>query len=152
MRETLRLNPTGRTTCFQHTKSLTQPWPAPIIAVAPRETTVIGGRYTVQAGHTIGVPTLCIHRDPDVWGEDVRVRRLGILNCGSSPVRRTNSNRRECSTADSKQLQYVYYSYHRCRYLYPAQPKAWSPFGNGSRACIVGICLVHQIVLHLTIK
>ena len=118
MRETLRLNPTGKTTCFQYPKSLTQSWPAPFIAVTPRETTVIGGKYPVQAGHTIGVPILCIHRDPDVWGEDVRVRRLSILNCGSSPVRLTNSNQRECSMANSKQLQYVYLYYHRFRRLY----------------------------------
>jgi cytochrome P450/NADPH-cytochrome P450 reductase len=44
---------------------------APMHSVTPREDTIIGGRYPVRVGQTIGIATLCIHRDHDVWGEDV---------------------------------------------------------------------------------
>ena len=95
---------------------------------------------------------LCVHRDPVIWGEDVRARRFRILDCGLSLVRLKNSNQRECSMGNSKQRQYVYHSYFRFRRLYRTQPKAWSPFGNGSRACIVGLDPVHEAVLHLMVK
>lgn len=73
MRETLRLNPTGKPMSFQLVRaSLRSPWLAPLIGAKSRENTVIGGKYPVLVGNTIGVNTLCIHRDPEVWGEDVR--------------------------------------------------------------------------------
>ena len=59
MRESLRLSPT-----------------APLRAIAPLEdTTLSGGKYFVKAGTTIAVQVWMAHRDPAVWGEDVRVQQ-----------------------------------------------------------------------------
>ena len=57
MRETLRLYPS-----------------APQRMVAPLEDTVIGGgKYAVEKGTSVLVHVYATHRDPKVWGEDVRV-------------------------------------------------------------------------------
>ena len=55
MRETLRLYPS-----------------APQRMVAPLEDTVIGGKYAVEKGVTIVTSSYTMHRDPKIWGEDVR--------------------------------------------------------------------------------
>ena len=55
MRETLRLYPS-----------------APQRMVAPLEDTVIGGKYAVEKGATIVISSYTMHRDPKIWGEDVR--------------------------------------------------------------------------------
>ena len=57
--------------CFPLFRVSKKYWLAPLTAVTPREDTLIGGKYPVRAGQTIGVPALCVHRDPEVWGEDV---------------------------------------------------------------------------------
>ena len=57
MRESLRLGPT-----------------APMRGVTPLEDTVIGGgKYAVEKGTSVLVHVYATHRDPKVWGEDVRV-------------------------------------------------------------------------------
>ena len=61
MRESLRLGPT-----------------APARTVMPVEDTVIGGKYAVKKGTAIIVNAWNTHRDPNVWGEDVR-RRLYLV-------------------------------------------------------------------------
>ena len=55
MREGLRLGPT-----------------APGRTVGAAEDTVIGGKYAVEKGVSVIVNTYTLHRDPKVWGEDVR--------------------------------------------------------------------------------
>ena len=55
MRESLRLAPT-----------------APARTAMPIEDTVLGGKYAVEKGTSILVNTWSAHRDPKVWGEDVR--------------------------------------------------------------------------------
>lgn len=60
MRETLRLAAT-----------------APARSVQPLEdTTLGGGKYAVKTTDVILIQTWPIHRDPAVWGEDVRVSLL----------------------------------------------------------------------------
>ena len=59
MRETLRLYPS-----------------APQRMVAPLEDTVIGGKYAVEKGVTIVISSYTMHRDPKIWGEDVRGFRV----------------------------------------------------------------------------
>ena len=56
MRETLRLAPT-----------------APLRSVAPLEDTVIGGEYALEKDVTVTCGVFMMHRDPKVWGEDVRI-------------------------------------------------------------------------------
>ena len=56
MRESLRLGPT-----------------APARTVGSVEDTVIGGKYAVEKGTPIIVNIYSMHRDPKIWGEDVRV-------------------------------------------------------------------------------
>ena len=55
MREGLRLGPT-----------------APGRTVGAAEDTVIGGKYAVEKGTPVFISTYTMHRDPKVWGEDVR--------------------------------------------------------------------------------
>ncbi len=55
MREALRLAPT-----------------APLRSIAALEDTIIGGEYAVEADATITCGIFMCHRDPNVWGEDVR--------------------------------------------------------------------------------
>ena len=55
MRESLRLGP-----------------PPPLRRVAPTEDTVIGGKYKVEKDVAINCSIYNIHRDPKVWGDDVR--------------------------------------------------------------------------------
>lgn len=56
MRETLRMAPT-----------------APTRTVAPYEDTILGGKYAIKAEQLVTLQIIAIHRDPLVWGEDVRL-------------------------------------------------------------------------------
>jgi hypothetical protein len=91
MRETLRLAAT-----------------APMRSVAALEdTTIGGGKYAVKKGQMIAIQTWELHRDPAVWGDDVR--SVFMLNNGH-PIffcRQKNSSPRECSMGNSKRSQCV---------------------------------------------
>ena len=56
MRESMRLGPT-----------------APIRGATPLEDTVLGGKYAVQKGTNLLINIYVAHRDPKVWGDDVRI-------------------------------------------------------------------------------
>jgi cytochrome P450/NADPH-cytochrome P450 reductase len=71
MRETLRLNPTGWTTCLRRFQVTNRFFPAPLTGVKARENTIIGGKYPILGDQVFGINAVCIHRDPAVWGEDV---------------------------------------------------------------------------------
>ena len=46
--------------------------PAPVRSVSPTEATTIGnGKYAVTPEDTIVINVVQVHRDPEVWGEDV---------------------------------------------------------------------------------
>ena len=55
MRETLRLSPT-----------------APNRTVTPLEDTTLKGKFPVKKGDRIFMNSYTMHRDPKVWGDDVR--------------------------------------------------------------------------------
>src|SRR5258706_10070842 len=49
-------------------------WPtAPAFSLAPKEPTVLAGKYQLEKGLTCTVLIPMLHRDPAVWGEDVAV-------------------------------------------------------------------------------
>ena len=77
MRETLRLAPSG-----------------PFRFATPLEnTTLAGGKYAVRAGDTIMCGVYQVHRDPKVWGDDVRSIYAGAVSSLMSFVGRQFSSR-----------------------------------------------------------
>ena len=96
MRESLRLGPT-----------------APARTVGSVEDTVIGGKYAVEKGMPIIVNIYSMHRDPKIWGEDVRV----FLTVHYAVVHSklfvddsvTSSGLSVCSTVNSRRSLWVYY-------------------------------------------
>ena len=82
MRESLRLGPT-----------------APARTVMPVEDTVIGVKYAVKKGTAIIVNAWNTHRDPNVWGEDVRGRLYLIGAARDSSIDRFHIGRQVPSGA-----------------------------------------------------
>jgi cytochrome P450/NADPH-cytochrome P450 reductase len=103
--------------------------PVAVIGVTPFEDTVIGGKYLVKKGNTAALHIPFLHRDPLVYGEDAekfRPERMLDGKFDTLPVSR----------------------YSLCvRRSDSYQPKAWLPFGNGARACIVGTLLTVVIAV-----
>lgn len=89
LRESLRLSPT-----------------VPVIALAAREDTTLGGKYQVRANAPIIALFAAIHRDPLVYGSDAAEFR---------PDRMLDDE------------------FHRRNEQFP---NCWKPFGNGMRSCI----------------
>ena len=56
MREALRLHP-----------------PAVMMGLTPFEDTTLGGKYLVPKGTIVSITVAWLHRDPEIWGDDVRI-------------------------------------------------------------------------------
>ena len=56
MREALRLHP-----------------PAGMMGLTPFEDTTLGGKYLVPKGTIVSITVAWLHRDPEIWGDDVRI-------------------------------------------------------------------------------
>ena len=90
LRETLRFRP-----------------PASTRSIFPAEDTTIGnGKYAVTSGDIITVNVTQVHRDPEVWGDDVRPFRFFLVRMGANAcIRETSSNPSECWTGSSRHCQ-----------------------------------------------
>lgn len=74
LRETLRFRP-----------------PASTRSVFPAEATTIGnGKYAVTPGDIITVNVTQVHRDPEIWGDDVRYSRSFLFAWLPTPVSGTS--------------------------------------------------------------
>ena len=86
--------------------------PAAARAVSPvKDTTIGGGKYSVKAGGVILILTWNAHRDPLVYGDDVRKSLMVNLPLHSTFhlfIRRTNSDPNVCWTTSSKTYQYAH--------------------------------------------
>ena len=109
---------------------------------ALEDTTLGSGKYAVKKGEAVTILEAVMMRDPAVWGADVG----GNINlyefiadecyfAGRRVQARTYVGRqlREAACTFSLKPLCVILSHI---FL---QPNAWQPFGNGMRACIVGI-------------
>jgi cytochrome P450/NADPH-cytochrome P450 reductase len=82
--------------------------PAPVRSVFPTEATTIGnGKYAVTPEDTIVINVVQVHRDPEVWGEDVCFFCYFFLVCvdPNDCTRGTCSNPSECWTGSLRHCQ-----------------------------------------------
>lgn len=100
LRETLRLWP-----------------PSSNRSVYPVDATTVGnGKYAVAPGDIITVNVTQIHRDPEVWGDDVRPFRLFLVHVGVNAfIRDISSSLSECWTGSSRHCQWVASHSHLAR-------------------------------------
>ena len=86
MRESLRLGP-----------------PATIRTTSPYEDTVIGGgKYALEKNVRVMCNVYMVHRDPKVWGEDVRVVRVVLSRSLTQVCRLRSSGLSGCWTGNSR--------------------------------------------------